>query len=273
MRLGLEAGAKTLELAVEHRIKGVPISADQLVNDGVNKTLAPLRERGLAVCQIGAFGFNPLSTDREGQEQQRTLLARAIPLAPETGCTYIVICGGNYHPSGFTAVDPRNLGEAALHEMAQALAPLVALAEQHGVKLSIEPYLKTAIYNAERFLALEALVKSNALRINIDVTSLYNYEDLLDPRETVRRFCTLAAGHYGLGHIKEIALAEGFHFHAGLVPLGKGLTDWADVLCRMAPHLPDDSWVILEHVQTPAEARASLALLRAAAGKAGVVLE
>lgn len=273
MRLGLEAGKHTLDLAVEQGIKGVPISAEQLVNDGVAATLAPLHERGLDVCQIGAFGYNPLSTDRERQKKQKAILEQAIPLAPETGCIYIVICGGNYHPSGFAAGDRRNFTEETLDEVARELAPMVALAEQHKVKLSIEPYLKTAVNTPERFLALQEKVGSDALRVNIDVTSLYGYWDLWDPTATVRHVCTALAGHYGLGHIKEVALAEGFHIHAGLAPLGEGTTDWTEVLRLMAPHVPEDSWVILEHVQTPEEARSSLALLRTAAEKAGVRLE
>jgi hypothetical protein len=40
----------------------------------------------------------------------------------------------------------------------------------------------------------------------------------------------------------------------------------------MAPHLPEDSWAILEHVLSPEEGRASVAFLRAAAAEAGVEL-
>jgi sugar phosphate isomerase/epimerase len=272
MRLGLEAGQYTLDLAVELGIQAVPISADQLVKDGVGQTLAPLRERGLQVCQVGAFGFNPLSTDKDGQARQAKILAQAIPLAAETGCRYIVINGGNYHPSGFGAGDWRNDTAEALGQVADALTPLLALCEKYGVNLSIEPYLKTAVNCPERFLALQERVRSKHLRVNIDVTSLYDYWDLCDPRETVEHVCTALAGHYGLGHIKEITLLEGFHIHAGLVPLGQGPTDWTQVLRRMAPHMPEDSWLILEHVQTPEEARASLALLRSCAIQAGVVL-
>ena len=273
MRLGLEAGQHTLDLAVEQNVKGVPIQAAQLVNEGLEATLAPLRERGLEVCQIGAFGYNPLSTDRERQAEQKVILEQVIPLAAETGCPYIVICGGNYHPSGFGAGDARNFTEQALDDVASALRSMVALAEQHGVKLSIEAYLKTAINTPERFLALQEKVGSDALRVNIDVTSLYDYQDLWDPTKKVRHVCTALAGHYGLGHIKEIALAEGFHIQAGLAPLGEGPTDWAEVLRLMAPYVPQDSWIILEHVATPEEARSSLALLRAAAEKAGITLK
>jgi sugar phosphate isomerase/epimerase len=272
MRLGLEAGQLTLELAVEMGIKGVPISAERLVQEGVQATLAPLRERGLQVCQIGAFGFNPLSIDQERQAQQADMLRQAIPLAPETGCPYLVICGGNYHPSGFAAGDRRNFTEQALDEVAEGLAPLLALAERHGIYLSIEPYLKTAIHSAERFLALQERVRSPHLRANIDVTSLYAYWDLWDPRDLVQRTCTMLAGHYGLVHVKEIALSEGFHIHANLAPVGRGPTNWAEVLRLIAPHLPEDSWVILEHVPTREEGYANLAALGAAAQAAGVTL-
>jgi sugar phosphate isomerase/epimerase len=273
MRLGLEAGKDTLDLAAELGIRGVPILADGLVKKGVKATLAPLRARGLEVCQIGAFGYNPLSSDTERQAAQAVLLEQVIPLAPETGCAYVTICGGNRHPSGFGAGDAYNYTDEALDEVAAALAPLLALAEQHGVKLTIEAYLKTAICSAERFLALQARVGSDSLRCNVDVSSLYDYWDLVDPRAKVEQTCTGLAGHYGLGHLKELALQEGIHIHAGLVPLGQGQTDWAQVLRLMAPHLPDDSWAILEHVLSPEEARASVAFLRATAAEVGVTLD
>jgi sugar phosphate isomerase/epimerase len=222
MRLGLEAGKDTLDLAIELGIRGVPISADALVKEGVEATLAPLRARGLEVCQIGAFGYNPLSSDGERQAAQAALLEQVIPLAPETGCTYITICGGNRHPSGFGAGDAYNYTADALDKVARALAPMLTLAEQHGVKLTIEAYLKTAVYSAERFLALQARVGSDALRCNVDVSSLYDYWDLWDPRETVEQTCTGLAGHYGLGHLKEVALREGLHIQAGLATLGEG---------------------------------------------------
>jgi sugar phosphate isomerase/epimerase len=277
MRLGLEAGKHTLDLAVELGIQGVPIGADALARDGVEATLAPLRERGLQVCQIGAFGYNPLSTDVERQAQQAALLERVIPLAPETGCPYVVINGGNYHPSGFAAGDARNFTDAALDEVAEALTPMLALADRYGARLSIEPINKSAIYSPDSFLKLHERVAraggaANALRINVDPTSLYGYWDLWDSTETVRHFCTVLAGHYGLGHVKEVALGEGFHIHAGLAPLGEGNTDWSLLLGLIAPHLPEDSWVILEHVATPEEARNSLGILKDAAARAGVSL-
>jgi sugar phosphate isomerase/epimerase len=273
MRLGLEAGAETLDLAVELGIKGVPVGINKILNDGVEVTMKPLHERGLQACQIGAFAYNPLSPDPEEKAKQTAMLEQLIPLAPEVGCNYIVICGGNYHPSSFGAGDVRNFTDQALDDAASALKPLLVLAEQAGVCLSIEPYIKAAINSPERFLALRERVNSNALRINIDPTSLYDYWDLWNSDDKVTEVCTKLTGHYGLGHIKEVAFSEGFHIHAGLAPLGQGVTNWAKMLKLMAPHLPEDSWVILEHVMSAEEGRNSYQLLQDAAASVNVTLE
>lgn len=273
MRLGLEAGEHTHALAVELGIQGVPISAEKLTNEGVEALLKPLREHGLSVCQIGAFGFNPLSTDSEAQARQTVILTRAIPLARDTGCSYIVINGGNYHPSGFGGSDARNFTRQALEKVADALKPLLESAEKHGVYLSIEAYLKTAVNSPESFLKLKEMVgASDALRVNIDVTSLYTYEDVWNPEPKVAHICQTLVGHYGLVHLKGVALKEGFHIHIALAPITEDRTDWSQVLRFVSPHLPEDSWCILEHVLTPEEARASMVHLHQAAKNADVML-
>lgn len=267
MRLGIEAGSETLSIAVQENISGVPIFLDQLLQDGVDKTLAPIQENGLEVCQIGAFGFNPLAPDAQMQEATRQL-EQGISIAAQVKCPYITITGGNYHPSGFLAGDPRNHDEATLGIIATRLKPVLAIAEAHEVKLTIEPYLKAAINSPEQFLKLKGLLGSDALRINIDVTSLYDYQDMLNPSPKVTHICQQLAGHYGLVHIKDVVLKEGFHIHIDLAPLGSSPTDWSHFLSLVAPHIPKDSWLILEHVANAEEARQSLLILKNAADKA-----
>lgn len=272
LRLGLDAGGLTFTMAAEHGIKGVPISADQLVNEGVKAVLASLRSRGLEVCQIGAFGFNPLYTQVDPQDEQKALIAKAVSLAADTGCPYIVIHSGNYNPAVFQAADSRTFTPQALDHVARELESFIRLAEKHKAKLSIEPYLKTAVHSPESFLALHRRLASDALCCNIDVTSLYTYHEMWNPSPAVDHICSALAGHYGLVHIKDVILKEGFHIHIELGPLGSTPTDWAQFLRLAAPHIPADSWVILEHVQSMEEGRASMALLRRVARDAGVEL-
>lgn len=273
MRLGLEAGSETTALAIQHGITGVPIDLDALINNGAEATLAPLSAQGLHICQIGAFGFNPLLEDSDALTAQIAKLEQGIPLAAAGGCPYITITGGNYHPSGFLAGDPRHDDPSAIDQAAEVLKPLAQLAAQHGVYLTIEPYLKALVNSPQRFLALKDKVQSDALRCNIDVTSQYTYQDILAPMPKVRAICEQLAGHYGLVHFKDVVLKETFHIHIDLAPLGSSPTDWAEHLALIAPHLPADSWLIVEHIQSAEEAAASLALVRHAAHQHGIELE
>jgi sugar phosphate isomerase/epimerase len=140
------------------------------------------------------------------------------------------------------------------------------------VVLSIEPYVKSAVHSAESFLQLKRRVGSGALRINLDVTNFYDLRDLIDPGPICREIIPLLAGHVGLVHIKEIRLEEGFHIHAGLAPITAGPTDWRLVLELAAQAAPPDCWVLLEHLSSREEARASVAHLRSLAADAGVSL-
>lgn len=273
MRLGIEAGKDTLDIAVHEGIEGVPVFAEEIDSKGVQAVLTPLRERGLKVCQVGNFGFNPLLTDLARRTEQSRLLEKIIPLAAEEiGCPYVVICGGNYHPSGFLHGDARNYLDEAIDVVACELTPFVQLAEKYGVKLCIEPYIKTAICTPERFLALHKKIGSDALRINIDVTSFYGYWEMWNSSNMVEHVCTSLQDHYGLGHVKDLSLDQGFHIQIGLAPVGSSSTDWSQVLRLMEPHMPADGWVILEHVASADEARNSLKMLRQAARTAEVTL-
>ena len=272
MRLGLEAGPDTLDLAVELGIQGVPVAGADLVKQGVDATLRPLASRGLQPCQIGAFGFNPLSSDKEAVGRENDALRRTLELAPEVGCSYVVIGPGNHHPSGFGHYDPRNFETAAIAQMAEALKPFVDFAEAKGVKLAIEPYLKGVIHSVETFLALKRELPSDALRANVDPSSLYDFHQALHPAETVEKVCSGLAGHYGLVHLKEIGVEKGFHLKMGLTPIGDGHTDWAMLLGLVAAHVPGDSWVILEHCLSAEEARQNRARILDAADQAGVTL-
>jgi sugar phosphate isomerase/epimerase len=272
MRLGVEAGKETLAVAMEHGVRGVPISAEALVRDGVEATLAPLRAQGLAPCQVGAFGYNPLHPDKDHLARQRALLEQAIPLAAATGCPYLVICGGNYHPSGFGDGDARNFTSSALDEAAAELAPVLALTERHGASLVVEPYLKTAVSTPERFVALQARCGSPALKVTLDVANFYTYDDMWRATESARHAVALLGPHTGIVHIRDLALAPGFHIHIGLCPLGAGPTDWDTILPLIAPYVPGDAWVVLEHVKDAEEARVSLAHLRGVVTRTGLAL-
>lgn len=273
MKLALEAGAATLATARELGISGVPIDGRALLRDGVTATLKPLLAEGLNPCQVGAFFFNPLHPDTTALEADRAELDRLIPLAAEAGCPWIALPGGSCCEDVFGGSDVRNLQAEALEAAARILTPLARAAEREGVRLTLEPHLRSALAEPERAAHLCERIGSPALRITFDVSNFYGFFDLLDSRSMTDRCARALVRCCGLVHLKEVALAPGFHLHAGLVRMGAGHTDWCAVLQAAASIAPADTWILIEHCASADEARASVALVRDAARKIGLRLE
>jgi len=273
MQLGLEAGANTHDLAVELGVKGVPISAGQLVEQGVDATLAPLSEKGLAPCQIDCIGYNALAPDADEKAGQAALLDKTIPLAKQAGCRYIAIGPASYQANPFVMLDPRNHTDQAIEDLAEALKPHAELAEKHDAIITIEAYLKGVVNSAQVFSKLQAKVGSDHLCCNVDPSSLYaGIPDYLDPMPLVERTISGLAGHVGLVHLKEFGVEYDVHIKMGLTPIGKGNTDWGALLKQVEPHVQDDAWVIIEHCLSPEEAKASVQFIRDEAARVGVTL-
>ena len=270
MKLGMMSGADTIKVAVENGAQGIPLAINALAQKGPQQAIAPIAAAGLEVCQISGFAFNALSSDKAKQAEQRTLVEKAIPMAPDTGCPVIVVNGGNYDSSGFLCGHRDNFTDKALDEAARGIEPVCRLAEKHGVKIAIEPFIQCVINTPERYLKLKEKVASPALTVTLDVCNFFTFEDMWRPTEAVTRICSALAGHYALVHCKDLAVAKGVHIHVDETPLGTGVADWAAALKFIARDLPADGWFIYEHIKAPEHAPAGMRYLREAAAKAGV---
>lgn len=258
MRFALEAGQHTDEVVREWGIRGVSVSAKELAGIGAHAMRKRLAEKNQEPCQIAAFGLNLVNPNDEAREA----LGRVIELAPEIGCENVVIGGGNYHSSLFGGTDRRNFADEALDVAAAEVKPFADLAQRNNVRICIEPYIKGVIHSPDAFDDLRRRVESPALRVNLDITNFYDFRSLVDPNELCRAYVPRLAEHVGLIHVKEIALEEGFHLHAGLAPITRGPTDWELVLTLAGNHCPTDTWLLLEHVLSKEEAMASIRHLR-----------
>jgi len=90
------------------------------------------------------------------------------------------------------------------------------------------------------------------------------------PTEATKHICETLAGQYALVHRKDLAVTTGVHVHIDETPLGTGVMDWETALCCIARDLPQDGYLIYEHVKTPDDARTGVRLLRELADRAGV---
>ncbi|OPZ21347.1 MAG: Xylose isomerase-like TIM barrel [candidate division BRC1 bacterium ADurb.BinA364] len=270
MKLGMSCGTDSIRIAAENGARGAPLAINVLAQKGPKEAVAPLAAAGLEVCQIMAFAFNALSADTARQAEQRALVEKAIPMAPDTGCRVIVVNGGNYDPSGFLRGHRDNFTAAALDEAARGLEPICRLAEKHGAQIAIEPFIQCVVNTPERYLRIKEKIASPALTVNLDLCNFFTFDDMWRPSEASARICAALAGHYSLVHCKDLAVSKGVHIHIDETPLGTGVADWTTALQFIARDLPADGWFIYEHIKAPEHAPAGMRYLLEAAAKAGV---
>ena len=196
-----------------------------------------------------------------------------LPLAARSGSRWIALAGGSLHPDVFGGAHPDNLSDAALEKAAKTLAPLARRAAEFGVRLTLEPHIRSVLATPERAARLCALIGEDAVRITLDPTNFMGFLDLLDPLPLLDRCATALSSCCGMVHIKEITPQPGFHLHAGLAPVGTGRTDWERVLQIADRIAPPESWVLVEHCANAAEARESVRLMRSAAARRGLNLD
>ncbi len=120
-------------------------------------------------------------------------------------------------------------------------------------------------------VAIERLTSSESLKISYDLTSLYGLEELIDPEPFIRRAAEALAVRIGIVHLNEVALAEEFHIHAGLTPMGSGRTNWRLLLATIADAVAAGTWVLIEHVQSREEGAASVDYIRGLLDELGVL--
>ncbi len=82
--------------------------------------------------------------------------------------------------------------------------------------------------------------------------------DTWNPKPTILHACTSLKEHYGLIHLKELALKPGFHAHIELVAHDQGNTPWDYVLENCRAHIPPESWVMIEHIPSLEDGRRTI---------------
>lgn len=272
MRIGIDAGASSIEFAQAYGAAGVPVSSRALKENSVHSVLKPIKDTGLEVCQINAMGYNPLHPDDNVRLSSCETVLNAFEVSGDVGCPWVSINAGNHHPTGFLDGDKRNFGDAALESIAREIEPLLRAAEKADAYLSLEPYIKGAVFSSDRFLSLRRILGDGAkrLRINLDVTSFYDLHALINPDPLCDKLCDDLKDYIGLIHVKEIRLSESFHIHADLAPITEGPTDWERVLRRLIHSPAVDSWLIIEHVQSGEEAQRSIGHISNICGRLGL---
>lgn len=135
-----------VDLCAVEGIRHLGLWRDRVAEAGLDKAARLVREAGLAVSSLCRGGFLT-AIDPEGQRAALADNTRAIIEAATLGTRELVMVVGGLpaasHLTGGAAVDPSTPGAkdlvAARERVADRLAELVPMAQEHDVRLALEP--------------------------------------------------------------------------------------------------------------------------------------
>lgn len=231
-----------------------------------------LARHGLAISNVNAFMMNAVADPRQAywhpawtepdphyRAIRREHTLRALRLARELGAPHITT-----EPGG--PLLPGQSRDAAMQIFYDELMPCVALAEELGVGLLIEPEPGLLIERFEQYLDLVERIDSPAMGLNFDIGHAYCVGE--DPATWVPRM-SAHTRHY---HVEDIA-ASRVHHH--LIP-GHGAIDFPATL-RAIRATGYDGWLTVElypYIDQPdAAAREAYAFIERIASAEGIALE
>ena len=225
------------------------------------------RRQGLAVSAIAAY-VNPLAPDLARRAANLARLRAIVRHAPALGSSFVVTETGSFHPTDDWAPHPNNGAPAALDELVETIAPLVAFARDEGVALLVEPSVGTVVDTAAKARALLDAVDRAALGLVADPANLIDGSNLDRAAAVIDEFFALVGGAIRLGHAKDYRRVDGEarerHHHVTDPALyggveypapGLGALDYDRYLRHLALSAPAAD-LIIEHVHEADVARA-----------------
>lgn len=209
---------------------------------------AAFAQRGLTM--VGLSGtWNMIHPDPAHRTAMARRCAALIRGCGELGTAVVSLCTGTRDPQDMWRPHPDNREPAAWRDLRESLEPLVALAEEKGVVLAIEPEPANVVASARHARRLLEEVRSPALRVILDAANTA----AADPPRMADRFAEafdLLGPDLVHVHAKELP-----HDRASLAAPGEGQLDW-ELFFRLLDRSGFEGPVVLHNLHAAAVGRA-----------------
>ncbi len=193
MRLGIFAKAfarpnleQTLDAVVAHRLKcihfnfasaGLP-SLPERIDGGLAEWVGKAaRTRGLEIAGVSAT-FNLIDPDHNKREKGFGALEAIAGACRGIGTRFITLCTGTRDPNDMWRAHPDNESPEAWTDLRIGIHRALDLADQHDLRLGIEPELGNVINSAPKARRLLDEMRSPRLKIIIDGANLLRPSDI-----------------------------------------------------------------------------------------------
>jgi sugar phosphate isomerase/epimerase len=170
----------------------------------VEKIREGVRKRGLRMCAISAT-FNmihPQLKERERGVRRFTILAER---ARAMGADLLTLCTGTRDPTSMWKYHPDNTTPQAWADLTETLLKCIAIAEEHDLRLGIEPEIHNVIDGPQKARRLLDEMQCARLVIVMDPANIFRFQDLSQMDTILKYSFEQLEPFIALAHCKDVS--------------------------------------------------------------------
>ena len=231
---------------------GLPAMPDGIAPETIAEIVGASRETGVSIAAVSAT-YNMIHPDPKVRRDGMRKLEVILNSARGMGTSLVTLCTGTRDAGDQWRHHPDNQSAGAWRDLLFEMDKAVALADQYGVDLGIEPELANVVNSADAAKRLLKEVDSPRLRIVLDPANLFETAVPQVRRSIVAHAAETLAGSISMAHAKDRDAAGGF------VAAGTGVIDFPHFLACLRQ--ADFDGPLVAHGLSEAEAPAVSAFL------------
>jgi sugar phosphate isomerase/epimerase len=205
---------------------GLPSMPDTVPSDVIAAIRAAAQSTSVSLAALSGT-YNMAHPDKAVRDDGLGRLAVVIEAAAALDIPLVTLCTGSRNAADQWAYHPDNATPAAWFDMAAEMEKALALAQDAGVDLGIEPEQANIVTSATDATRLIADMGSKHLKIVLDPANLFEHATSNEARAVVAAAINEAAGHIAMAHAKDR------HGDGRFATAGKGIVDFPDFVARL----------------------------------------
>ena len=237
---------------------GLPSMPDDIVAETIAEVAKASRASGVAIAAVSAT-YNMIHPDYRLREEGLRRLGVILRAARGLGTGLVTLCTGTRDAEDQWRYHPDNASVAAWHDLLTEMEKAVALAEDCGIDLGIEPELGNVVSSPQKARRLIGEILSPRVRIVLDPANLFETATVMERRDIVAAAADRLGGHIAMAHAKD-RNAKG-----EVVAAGQGVIDFPHFIACLRDVGFDGP--LVTHGLSAAEAPAVAAFLREIAAR------
>ncbi len=247
--------AGVLDAVTQHGIRRIQLNISSMgradMPDGLNsaacrKARREIDARNINVDSLSAT-YNMIHPDPASRAQGIRRLAVLASHAAEIGTDLLTLCTGTRNPHSMWQDHPQNSSPEAWSDLLAAMEQALTLAEEHDVRLGIEPEVSNVVSSPAKARKLLDTMRSDRLTIVMDGANVFPAGTIHRQREILDEAFHLLGERIALAHAKDLS-RDG---EAGHEAAGAGLLDY-DYYLRLLQQSGYTGALVL-HSLTPAQ--------------------